>query len=303
MRIATSTIFGNMASQIQNLDAAQNSMETELSTGLQFTEPSDNPTEMASVLNLVTQEQQTSQYAANANTALQISQASYTSLSQFNSISTAADEIATQATGETNSSGQLQTYATQIDSYLQQAVQMGNSQFEGNYLFAGTAVDKPPFQVTLDAQGQISAVTYVGNDSQASIPVSNSASIAASTSPATNKAMAAFMNQLISLRTALQSGDTTGMSTAQAQLSASGDTLISATADSSAIQSAIQSEQTESTALQQNLDSVITSDSSADVATTDTKLTEAQTSYQAVLASAARVMQTTLLNYLTTTSA
>jgi flagellin-like hook-associated protein FlgL len=39
------------------------------------------------------------------------------------------------------------------------------------------------------------------------------------------------------------------------------------------------------------------------VATTDTKLTEAQTTYQAVLASAARVMQTTLLNYLTTTTA
>jgi flagellar hook-associated protein 3 FlgL len=292
-----------MASQIQTLDAAQNGMETELSTGLQFSEPSDNPTEMASVLNLVSQEQQVSQYAANANTALQVSQASYTSLSQLNNISTAVDEIATEANGETNSSGQLQTYATQIDSYLQQAVQMGNSQFEGNYLFAGTAVSQAPFQVTLDAQGQISAVTYVGNNSQAPIPVASTASIAATTTGATNQAMASFMNQLISFRTALQNGDTAGMATAQTQLSASGDTLITATAENSAIQSAIQSEQTGSTALQQNLDSVITGDSSADVATTDTKLTEAQTTYQAVLASAARVMQTTLLNYLTTTTA
>jgi flagellar hook-associated protein 3 FlgL len=303
MRIATATIFDNMANQIQNLDATQNGLETQLSTGLQFSEPSDNPTEMARVLNLVSQEQQTSQNAANANTALQVSLASYTSLSQLNKISTAVDEIATQATGGTTDSGQFQTYATQIESYLEQAVQMGNSQFEGNYLFAGTAVDQPPFQVTRDAQGRISSVSYVGNNSQASIPVSTSASIAANTSGATNQSMAAFMNQLVSLRTALQGGDAAGMATAQTQLSASGDTLISATAENSAIQSAIQSEQTESTALLQNLDTVITGDSSADVAVTDTKLTEAQTSYQAVLASAARVMQTSLLNYLTTTAA
>lgn len=303
MRIATATIFDNMANQIQTLDATQNTLETQLSTGLQFSEPSDNPTEMASVLNLVSQERQTAQYAANANTALQVSQASYTSLSQLNKISTAVDEIATEATGGLTDSGQFQTYATQIESYLEQAVQMGNSQFEGNYLFAGTAVDQPPFQVTRDAQGQISSVSYVGNNSQASIPVSTSASIAANTSGATNQAMAAFMNQLVSLRTALQSDDTAGMSTAKTQLSASSDTLISATAENSAIQSAIQSEQTESTALLQNLDTAITGDSSADIAVTDTKLTEAQTSYQAVLASAARVMQTSLLNYLTTTAA
>jgi flagellin-like hook-associated protein FlgL len=85
--------------------------------------------------------------------------------------------------------------------------------------------------------------------------------------------------------------------------SASSDTLISATAENSAIQSAIQSQQTQSTSLQQNLGTLISSDSSADVATTDTKLTEAQTSYQAVLEASARIMQTTLLNYLTTTTA
>lgn len=303
MRIATATIFDNMANQIQSLDATQNGLETQLSTGLQFAEPSDNPTEMASVLNLISQDQQTSQFAANANTALQVSQASYTGLSQLNKISTAVDEVALEATGGANASGQFQTYATQINSYLEQTVQMGNSQFEGSYLYAGTAVNQAPFQVTRDAQGQISSVAYVGNSSQAAIPVSSTSSISATTSGTTNQAMAAFMNQLVSLRTALQGGDTAGVATAQTQLSASGDTLISATAESSAIQSAIQSEQTESTALQQNLGSIITTNSSADVATTDTKLTEAQTSYQAVLASAARVMQTSLLNYLTTTAA
>ncbi|MFY9926258.1 MAG: hypothetical protein ABSF76_15405 [Opitutaceae bacterium] len=303
MRIATNTIFDNMASQIQNLDSQQASLETQLSTGLSFSQPSDNPTEMASVLGLVSQDQQESQFSANATTALQLSQASYTGLSQLYQISNSADEIATEGGSSTTSASQLQTYATQVNEYLEEAVQVGNSQFEGGYLYAGTAVNQAPFQVTRDASGDITAVTYAGNSSQASIPLSSSSGIAATTSGDTNQAMASFMNQLVSLRTALQNGDSAGISTAQTQLSASNDTLISATAENSAIQSAIQSQQTQSTSLQQNLGTLISNDSSADVATTDTKLTEAQTSYQAVLEASARIMQTTLLNYLTTTTA
>jgi flagellar hook-associated protein 3 FlgL len=301
MRIATSTIFNNMVNQIQSLDTTQSTLESQLSTGLSFTQPSDNPTEMASVLHLVSQDSQVSQFAANANTALQTSQASYSGLTQLNQLSNAVDQIATEANNGTISPTQLQTYAAQIDQYLEQAVQLGNSQFNGNYLYAGTANDQPPFQATRDASGQITAVNYQGNASQASIPISSTGTVTATTSGATNQDMAAFMNQLVTLRDALQSGNSAGVSSAQAQLGASGDSIISAAAESSAVQSTIQAEQSQSTALQQNLGTIISGDSSADVATTDTKLTEAQTAYQAVLESSARIMQTTLLTYLTTT--
>jgi len=302
MRIATSTAYNSMVNEIQNLDSTQNTLEGELATGLSISQPSDNPGVMNSVLNLVSQSQQASQFAANANTALQSAQASYSGLSQLNQLSNSVDEIATEASNGTNSSSQLQEYATQVDEYMQQALQLGNSQFEGNYLYAGTAVSQPPFQATEDASGQITAVTYAGNSSQASIPLSQSSSISPSTSGVTNQAMATFMNQMIALRDALQAGDSAGVATAQGQLSTAGDTLVSATAENSAIQAGIQSQQTQSTDLQQNLGTIISNDSSADVATTDTKLSEAQTAYQAVLESSARIMQTSLLNYLTTTS-
>jgi flagellin-like hook-associated protein FlgL len=53
--------------------------------------------------------------------------------------------------------------------------------------------------------------------------------------------------------------------------------------------------------MQQTLGTTISGDSGADVAVATTQLTEAQTAYQAVLESSARIMQTTLLNYLSTT--
>lgn len=302
MQIATSTVFNNMVSQIQNLDTTQNNLESQLATGLSFSQPSDNPTEMANVLGLVSQSQEETQYEANATTALQISQASYTGLTQLNTLSNSVDEVATEASSSTATPQQRQNFAIQINQYLQQALQLGNSQFEGNYLYSGTAVNQEPFQTTLDGSGQITAVTYAGNTSQAEIPLSSSSNVSPSTSGATNQAVAGFMNQLISLRTALQNNDSAGISTAQTQLSSTGDTLISATAENAAIQQAIQANQSQATAFQQNIGTVISGDSSTDVATTDTMLTQAQTSYQAVLAASARIMQTTLLNYLSTTS-
>ncbi len=303
MRIATDTIFNNMESQIQNLDSAQSTLQGQLATGLSISQPSDDPTAISSVLNLISEDAQTSQYSANATTALQVSQASYAGLTQFNQLSNAVDQIATEANNGTDSSSQLQDYATAINQYLEQALQLGNSTFEGNYLYAGTANDTPPFQATRNPQGQITAVAYVGNSSQASIPISTSTSISPSTDGTANQSMADFMNQLVSLGAALQSANSSGIATAQAQLETTSDTFVSAAAESGAVQSGIESAQTLSTSLGQNLESIISGESSANVATTDAKLTEAQTSYQAVLEASARVMQTSLLNYLSTTTA
>jgi flagellar hook-associated protein 3 FlgL len=110
------------------------------------------------------------------------------------------------------------------------------------------------------------------------------------------------MNHLISLRDGLQADDPAQISTAQSGLSAASDTIISAAADSSAVQAAIQSVQSQATSLQQNIGTTIADSTNTNLATTDTQLTEAQTAYQAVLQSSARIMQLSLLNYLTTTS-
>lgn len=302
MRIATNTVFDTMTSEIQNLDSAQSNLQAQLATGLSISQPSDDPTKIASVLNLISENQQTSQFNSNATTALQISQASYSGLTQMNQLSNTVDEIATQANNGTDSTSQLQGYAVQVNQYLEQALQLANSSFGGNYLYAGTANNTPPFQATRNAQGQITSVAYMGNNSQAAIPLSQSTSISPTTDGTTNQGMADFMNQLVSLQTALQAGDQSGVAAAQTQLESTSNTLISAAAESSAIQSGITSAQTLSTSLGQNLNTIISDDSSADIATTDTKLTEAQTQYQAVLSATARVMQTTLLTYLSSTT-
>src|SRR5579871_3735168 len=122
MRIATNTVFDRMNSEIQNLNSALGTLQSQLSTGLSISQPSYDPTKIASVLNLISENQQTGQFNSNATTALQISQASYSGLTQMDQLSNTVDEIATEANNGTDSTSQLQDYAVQVNQYLEQAL-------------------------------------------------------------------------------------------------------------------------------------------------------------------------------------
>jgi flagellar hook-associated protein 3 FlgL len=300
MRITNRTLFNGLVSQIQTLGTAQANDEAAISSGLAFTNPSDDPTGMESSLSMIGEEAALNQYSANATTALAHAQASSSGLSQLQSLTNQVNELATEANNGSDSTSQLQAYADQVDQYLQQAVQLGNTQFEGNYLYAGTAVTTPPFATTTDANGSITAVAYQGNTEQATTPISSTASVAAGTSGATNQALATLMNNLIALRDAMNSGNGSAIASAGAAITSSQDDIIAAAAGSTAVQSRITAEQAEQQSLGENLQTTISGVTDTDIATADTKLSQAEAAYQAVLDASAKIMQTTLLNYVTT---
>ena len=93
----------------------------------------------------------------------------------------------------------MKAYATETDQLIEQALQAANTRFNGNYIYAGTAVDLPAVTVTRDVNGQITSATYAGNTAQAAIPLSEAASITPSTNGTTNAGLATFINNLVAL--------------------------------------------------------------------------------------------------------
>lgn len=191
----------------------------------------------------------------------------------------------------------MQAYATETDQLIEQAYQAANTRFNGNYIYAGTAVDSPAVTVTRVA-GQITGATYAGNTAQASIPLSEATSITASTDPTTNAGLAAFINNLVSLRDALNSGNTSAVATAQAGLTSSEDLLVGALADNGGVQTRIEASQAQQADRTTSVDQLISSETSADLPATIVKLNQTQTAYQAALQSASNIMQLSLLDYI-----
>jgi flagellin-like hook-associated protein FlgL len=69
-------------------------------------------------------------------------------------------------------------------------------------------------------------------------------------------------------------------------------------AEQGAVQTRIETSQSQQAAVSQNLDSLVSDETSADLPSTIVRLNQAQTAYQAALQSAAKIMQTSLLDYL-----
>jgi flagellar hook-associated protein 3 FlgL len=299
MRVVNTTISENIIRQIQQLSSQQSQLQSQVSTGLRITNPEDDSAAFGRVMGLDSESRALTQYAANANTALAVSQATLSGLQQIKAVSDRATQIGVLGTGSLGAQA-MTAYGSEVDQLIQQAVQLGNSQLNGNYLYAGTKVDTPPYTVTTNAQGQITGVTYAGNAAAAAIPLSKTASLAAGTDGNTNQGLADFINHLVALRDSLNAGDTTAVATAQTGLLNTENTIVDAIAGQGAVQMRIQVNQAQQTASAQSVGQLISDETNADLPSTVVKLTQAQNAYQAALSSSASIMKTSLLNYLPT---
>jgi flagellar hook-associated protein 3 FlgL len=297
MRIASNTVSEQIVRQIQNLSVAQTKLQTQVGTGQRIAQLEDDPAAAGRVLDRQSERRRVDQYILNANRAMQISQTTYSGISSLKDISDRATEIGTLGQSAQNPDA-LQAYASELNQLIEQAVQIGNSKFGNDYVFAGTAVDTAPYAATRDAAGKVTSVAYAGNSSQAQIPLSDTASISPATDGATNTGIRDFINQIVALRDALNTNNSAGVTTAQTALIASEDVLVSAISEQGAIQMRIDVNKVQAEMLGSNLDSVISTDTGTDMAAAIVKLNQAQVSYQAALQSSANIMRLSLLDYL-----
>lgn len=297
MRIATHSVSDTILRQIQQLSADQSRLQTQISTGLRISQPEDDPAAFARVVNFQSELRQNAQYASNASSALALSQASYAGLQSLKSVSDRAGEIAALG-NDVLGSDTMQSYAVEVNQLIEQAAQVGNSTYQGNSLYAGTAVDAPPFTIDRNAAGEITSVSYVGNSAQAPIALSSATSVNPGTTGDTNAGIGSFISQLIALRDGLQAGDSTAVDAVKPGLLASENVIVSAMAEAGGIQSRISAAQAQLTSEATTLTGLVSNDDSTDITTAVVKLSQTQTAYQAALQSASQIMNLSLLDYL-----
>lgn len=297
MRIASNTVSDSIIRQIQQLTSDQAKLQLEVSTGRRITQPEDDPAAVGRVLNLQSEQRRLAQYATNASRAMTLVETSYSGLQGLKKVSDRAGELATLGSGALDATA-MQTYGSEVDQLLEQALQLANSTSGNDYLYGGTVTDQPPFVATRDASGKITAITYKGNLAQAAIPLSEATSVTPTTSGTTNTGLATFLTNLITLRDNLKSGDADAVRTDQSSLATSEDMLIGSMAEMGGMQSRIEAAQAQQGDRVTSLSKLVSDESSVDLPTTIVKLNQTTTAYQAALASASKIMNLSLLDYL-----
>ena len=145
MRVTMSTIFHNIQNNLQNLAEDLQSINASISSGKKYQRISDNPVDVGAILGLTTEEGQTVQYDRNLETAKGWLSVTLSALQDITDIVRASTGLANQMATGTYNAAQRQAAAQQIQGYLEEIMQVGNTKFEGQHILAGYSTDSPPF--------------------------------------------------------------------------------------------------------------------------------------------------------------
>jgi flagellar hook-associated protein 3 FlgL len=291
----------NFASDIlADLYTAQSQEETtlqQLASGQLINMPSDNPAGAAELVQNQAEQQQTDQFLQNTSAIEGQLQTADSTLSSVVEALNQAISLGTQGANGNNSPADMQAIAQQVQGIQSQVVQLANTSYQGNYIFAGTASNAVPFTLNSSAPD---GVTYNGNTETNSVEVAEGNSVQTNLpgSQIFQGAGGDVMGALQQLITALQSGNAASVGTATTQLGTALNYLSQQRVFYGNVVAQLQSNQTFLQQEQVNLQSEANSIDGVNLAQAATNLSQAQTTQSAALAALAKVIPQNLLQYL-----
>lgn len=281
----------NINSNLSRMDKNQNI----LSTGMKLNKPSDDPVGITYSLRYRSDLSINEQYQKNADTALSWLEYTDTVLNQINDITQRANELLVQGVNGTNPQESVDAVNVEIKQIYEQLVTLGNSKFNEKHIFNGQLTDIPPYDaLNAPTQGTDNmGITYKFTEGAAlSINVVGEDVFGKSTD----------QDNLFAVLNRIQSALTLGQkNVASAEI----DLLNSRLTKINEVRSEIGAKtnrveliSSRLSDLEMNLTSMQSKTEDADYAETIMKLKQGESVYQASLATSAKIMQISLLDYL-----
>lgn len=314
MRIGTESYLNTMVNQVNSLQSEMSTLQNEVTTGLSVQAPSDNPNAMETTLNDLSSQAAQEQYSNNITTLQSQANSVYSVLKSLQTIVSQAQSIATEAGSSTNSQTDLNDYAGQVTALIQQAAQLVNSQdpTTDQYLFGGTSSGQQPFTVTTDANGNVTGVTYSGNASVNQMNIAPGTTISVGVPGVNNSGTgpqglitdsrtgADLFNHLIALQNDLLSGNTSAVTGTDTQnLQKDEDNATYQVAYNGNVQTRLNTASSFASSQANSLTNGISNASSTDVVQAMMQLNQTQTAYEAALETTTRVLQVSMVDFLT----
>jgi flagellar hook-associated protein 3 FlgL len=276
-------------------------------TGQRIENASDDPRAMHKVMGLQNEQRRLYQYQQNVLNVRENVDIAYSAIDSMKKTFDRASEIATLA-DSSKSPEIIRVYSHEINQMLESAVQLSNTRHRNVYLFAGTKSLTPPFTATRNGEGEITAVTYNGNEKTIDIDVAENSTVPATfTGHGANGIMknnkgADIMKHLVDLRDLLNAAtpeDVKKIKTEiQPGLKSDEDNFIDHFSVIGATQSRLDTSEAIAKKRAFSLEPLISKEADVDLAETLVRLNEIQNAYTAALQTGGTLLSTSLLDYL-----
>lgn len=288
---------GDMLAAIWQTQSQENTALQQISSGKRVNVPSDDPLAAAQMVGNQDQSNRADQYLQNIDTLTSQLQTADTAIGSAVAAITQAITLGVQGSTGTLSDANRQQIVQNLLGIQSQLVQLANTSVGGSFLFGGTASTAPPY--ALDSTSP-SGVTYNGNSGTNTVQVAEGLNLQTNMpgNQLFQNSAGDVFGSLQQLITALQSGTPAAAGTATNQLRTAFDSLTgqrifygNAVNQLTSTQTFLQQEQVTLKSQANNL-------VGADLTKAATDLTRATTAHDAALAAAAKILPTSLLDYL-----
>jgi len=287
MRVASKTIYDFVQSNLGSITEELSKANKVVSTGKRITNLSDDPVGLTQALDIKSTLSNIEQLERNINLGKSWLNTAETTLNSVQNLISDTKALCVQMATATTGAAERASAATTIQNTLDEIISLGNTEVSGRYIFAGTNADTTPFNEDGFYNGDNNPFTIkIGKD--AKIVIGNDGSAV----------FGDIFQTLSDLKDALEGNNVNGIEEAMSNLDNHFDHI---TAKISDIGSKINRMEIKEGILQDsnlfNTDR-LSKVEDADIAEAIITLNEIQLAYQAALTSSTKVMELSLIDYL-----
>ncbi|MDA8138554.1 MAG: flagellar hook-associated protein FlgL [Desulfobacteraceae bacterium] len=287
MRISNAMMANNIQGYLSKHTESLLNIQERIASGKRINRPSDDPVGMQKVLDYTKQVSGLDQYNNNITIAQNHVNSVDDILSAVTDLLSQAKKIAADTEPDMRA-----TLADQVDILREQVVQLANSKDNGNYIFAGDLTDIQPFDPTTGVySGDNGTKDYlIGDGLQINIQADGSQIF--------ETGGTSVFDVLTDLSTQLRANNSAGITAQMPLLDDAVQTLNSTRAVNAGKYQLMDATSKHNSLFKVNVQDLLSKTQDTDIAAAAIDFSVEQTAYQSTLATAAKIVQPSLMDYL-----
>lgn len=300
-QMSSQMTLSGIQSALDRLDTTQE----QLSTGKRINQPSDDPSGTGLTLQLNTQLSNLNTYSNNVTDATGWTTASTSAMTDMTNAVQRIRSLTVEAANGSQNPADMQASAQEVNQLIDEIKQDANTQYNGQYVFSGSATGTAPYQSgTNDA--------YAGNTGTVSRQIGPGTSLTINAnlgsvlgSGQTTSGQPAgdglLLNTLRNISDSMQSGDSSALNSDLTSIDSNFNALTGVAAQTGAVQDRLQMAASRIQTLQASDTQVLSNTRDADMASTEISYSTQQAALTAALQAGASIVQQSLMNFLGST--
>lgn len=296
MRVSDKLLYNTVLNNLQQNLEKMLDLQESASSGKRIIRPSDDPIGIMKVMDYDTAISKAEQYQRNIDNGIAFLSSTESAVSTSQNILVRAKELSITALNGTNSDAERSIISKEVDQLHQQVIQIANTRVNGQYIFAGfnTGTATGPY----DPNGTYTGTPYPDGDIEVEVDSGSTVTINMPGDRVFGTSTSGVIETLDNLKSALQNNDIPGINNALNDLDSAMDQLSNVRAEIGARINRLETAKSYIGKLKDDLTEYKSGTEEADITKVITALAMQQNALEMSRASAARVLQQSILDFL-----